>query len=125
MTQQQPTATIQHLRTTNDKNGNPRRLWHVSITHGQEGRHGIRYTRTVAVYDEGYTGSAFRHALARALQDTGVQLLELRSMDVTPKEYRDTLDAHQEATGNAEKVAFAVADGIVTAFDRQATAGGA
>lgn len=61
----------QHIRTTNDTNGNPQRLY---VGYAADGE-------VMRVTDEGYGG---RPEWSRGL-------IELWPFDVTPKEYNDTL----------------------------------
>ena len=56
----------QRIRTTNDVNGNPRRLW---IGYDDEGR-------VIAAADEGYSGRPWYDAI------------DLLDVNVTPAEYR-------------------------------------
>jgi hypothetical protein len=63
---------MQHLRTTNDTNGNPRRLYVFY------GRNTGDY---VGIVDEGYSG--------RPRAQPGIDILELNSVDITPKQYRE------------------------------------
>lgn len=62
---------FQHLRTTNDTNGNPRRAW---VVYGANGA-------IVRINDEGYNG----RAAVRGLEVAGIP--ELDPVEVTPKTY--------------------------------------
>jgi hypothetical protein len=62
----------QQLRTTNDTNGNPRRVWVLYRVEDER-----YFPEVVAVADEGYAGDPFREVRAA-----------LPSIMVTPTEYR-------------------------------------
>ena len=71
---------IQNLRTDNDRNGNPRRLWAVYAV--DEDTH---TARTVAFVDEGYQGrQCLIGVLSQAEYDAAI---ELPAVVITPKEY--------------------------------------
>ena len=67
----------QHLRASNDSNGNPRRLW---IVYGRDGA-------PLRIEDEGYSG---REAVR------GLNCPELPSAEITPKDYRAWLRLARE-----------------------------
>jgi len=62
---------VQHLRTTNDTNGNPRRIYLLMTAEG---------TVTRAI-DEGYGNPPSEYGI----------LVQLPSVNITPAEYRRTL----------------------------------
>ena len=72
------TMLIQNLRTDNDRNGNPRRLWLIyGVSEG--------VAEIVAVVDEGYEG---RRCLLDVLSPAVyASAIELPAVDITPKEY--------------------------------------
>ena len=71
---------IQNLRTDNDRNGNPRRLWLVYAV--DEDTH---TAETAALVDEGYQGrQCLLGVLSPAEYDAAV---ELPPAVITPKEY--------------------------------------
>ena len=71
---------IQNLRTDNDRNGNPRRLWLVYSVDEE-----THTAQTAALVDEGYQGRrSLIGVLSPAEYDAAV---ELPAADITPKEY--------------------------------------
>ena len=71
---------IQNLRTDNDRNGNPRRLWAVYAI--DEDTH---TARTAAFVDEGYLGrQCLLSVLTQAEYDAAI---ELPAADIIAKEY--------------------------------------
>jgi len=74
---------VQHIGTTNDTNGNPRRAWVYTDHNG----------RVVDVVDEGYSG---RPAILRT--DPGA-IVEMPYMSVTPKCYRNYVKMGQALAG--------------------------
>lgn len=75
---------IQHIRTDNDRNGNPRRLYLVVAEDG-----------SVVAYNEGYYG---HQAVPAAYRRDAVPL---PSIDVTPSEYRRLLKTFPPAKGGS------------------------
>ena len=71
---------FQHLRTTNDSNGNTRRILAFYDTHGT----------VVAYVDEGYGGSGSNRVFAEASDLYGTLAAYLPSIEITPSQY-DTL----------------------------------
>ena len=71
---------IQNLRTDNDRNGNPRRLW---LVYGVDGI--TQTAQTAALVDEGYEGRrSLLGVLSQAEYDAAI---ELPPAVITPKEY--------------------------------------
>lgn len=88
----EPTYVYNHIRTTNDANGNPRRLFHV---HELTPAHLHHPAREHAIIEEGYDGTARlleRFGVYKRNPDTGELRLHkapqlLAVYNVTPSEY--------------------------------------
>lgn len=74
-------ALLQHLRSTNDRNGNPRRLFLVTALDPISG------CSMSAAVDEGYMGRRAADPLTARLGFP----THLPTLDIPPSEYRDTL----------------------------------
>jgi hypothetical protein len=93
----------QNLKTTNDTNGNPRRLWAVYTADGS----------TVAMLDEGYGGR--RVMLDCMSHDDYRDIRELPAVEITPAEYRRLLKA---AHVSPARVTVGPAPYFTTGIDR-------
>lgn len=84
-------ALVQHICTTNDTNGNPRRLWLVITSKG-----------TVAL-DEGYEGA---HVYVKYLQSIdkttfdSAPIMHLPTIEVKPAEYKRLLKDYRVEDSN-------------------------
>lgn len=86
----------QHLKTTNDSNGNPRRLY-VVYEASVSDAYANRFAEVVQVVDEGYGGTAW---LDTYHNPRNIPMVELPSINISVAEYREWL-------------AFGKADGIL------------
>ena len=77
---------VQHQRTVNDNNGNPRRLW---VIYRDSAPHPTRYAHVHRVIDEGYAISTAGQAMKEAGLDD--PYLMLPDVDITPAQYREGL----------------------------------
>lgn len=83
-----PLVFVQHLRAKNDENGNPRRVFVVSAPDRPGTGLGVRFTHVKAAWNEGHEGAE----IVRELVATGkLDVVQLPTVDVTPKEYAETL----------------------------------
>ena len=79
---------VQHQRTVNDNNGNPRRLW--TIYRDRDQLPPTRYVGTYRIIDEGYGISSAALAMKEAGLDNEPHLI-LPTIDITPAQYREGL----------------------------------
>jgi len=96
--------TIQHLRTKNDTNGNPRRVFVVReiIVYGEDDRADYYrvdgYSRIVLTVDEGYGESETTVADMVHRSFSGAVVVPLGAVDVMPATYRRMLKDYPNGT---------------------------
>ena len=72
----------QQLRTVNDVNGNPRRVWTYQLIESG-------FSRMVACIDEGYGGRPHKNGHMRKGQFKRHAVIELASVEIQPAEYHE------------------------------------
>ena len=81
------TYIVQHQRTVNDNNGNPRRLW---VIYRDDQEHPTRYAHVHRIVDAGYDVSTHSRAMKAVGLDNEPHLI-LPDVDITPAQYREGL----------------------------------
>lgn len=89
------TAYVQHQRATNDVNGNPRRLFYVTVHAAED-----PYMRTIAVIDEGYSGRPYEVTHEGAfieIREERFRVRVLPSVDILDEDYARLIEWAEKA----------------------------